>query len=62
MKKGSAARLKQPEIRGEVIDRRVNTDTDEIECLLSYTQDGEPHQVWFAAEKLEAVAAEGATQ
>lgn len=54
MKVGSQARLIQPEVRGEVIARRIDESTDEIELLLQWTDAaGDQHQRWFTAAQLE---------
>lgn len=63
IKKGDVARLVQPEIKGPVVDRRVNPDTDEIEMLLSYVDnDGHEQQRWLNESQLKAVPAEEITQ
>ncbi len=55
IKTGATARLIQPEIRGQVIERRVNQATDEIELLLAWEENGQPVQRWFDADLLEEV-------
>ncbi len=58
MKAGSTARLIQPEIKGEVKERRINPATDELELLLEWTDEaGQRVQRWFDADKLEEVKA-----
>lgn len=58
MKQGTTARLIVPEIKGTVIERRINPLTDELEVLLSWTEkDGQQTQRWFDATQLEAVEA-----
>lgn len=53
MKKGSTVRLVQPEIRGEVVDRRI-TEGDEIELLVAYVDaEGQEQRRWFAEAQLE---------
>lgn len=55
MKTGTTVRLIQPEIRGQVIERRISPD-DEVEVLVAYTDgEGQTHQRWFPAAQLEAV-------
>mgnify|MGYP000747613696 CR=1 FL=1 len=57
MKAGTTVRLIQPEIRGQVLERRV-TPADDIELLVSYTDaSGETHTRWFADEQIEEVPA-----
>lgn len=53
IKKGQRAKLKQPVIAGDVIDRRINPDTDEMELLLDYQTEGVSAQRWFDADLLE---------
>lgn len=56
LKSGTPVRLIQPEIRGEVIQRRINETTDALEVLVSYADaGGETHQRWFAADQVEEV-------
>jgi hypothetical protein len=56
LKTGSAVRLIQPEIRGEVIERRI-TPNDELELLVEWIEDGEPVRRWMDADRLEEVEA-----
>jgi hypothetical protein len=52
MKVGTPARLIQPEVRGEIKERRIVND--EIELLLEWTDaDGQPVQRWFPETQLE---------
>lgn len=54
MEIGTQARLKQPEVKGEVLDTRYNKDGKELEHLLSFTDaDGETHERWFLQSQLE---------
>ena len=56
MKTGSTVRLIQPEIRGQVRERRINPQTDELELLVAWTDAaGETVQRWFDADRLEEV-------
>lgn len=58
MKNGAVARLIQPEIRGQIIERRINPQTDNIELQLQWTDAaGEVHLRWFAESQLEEVQA-----
>jgi len=55
MKAGTTARLIQPEIKGQIKERRV-TSADELEYLLEWTEtDGNTVARWFAAAQLEEV-------
>lgn len=54
MKTGSAVRLIQPEIRGEVIERRISKD-DELELLVEWQEDGQPVRRWIDADRVEEV-------
>lgn len=56
LKTGAAVRLIQPEIRGEVIERRISND-DELELLVEWQEDGQPVRRWIDAERVEEVAA-----
>ncbi|MEY5099972.1 MAG: hypothetical protein RJA36_2691 [Pseudomonadota bacterium] len=53
MKTGATARLIQPEIVGEVKERRIVND--ELELLLVWTENGQPVQRWFSESQLEEV-------
>ena len=48
LKTGSTVRLIQPEIRGEVIERRISND-DELELLVEWQEDGQPVRRWIDA-------------
>jgi hypothetical protein len=55
MKAGTTARLIQPEIKGQIKERRF-TPSDELEYLLEWTEaDGNTVARWFAAAQLEEV-------
>lgn len=57
MKTGTTARLKPPpEVRGIVVERRINPATDEIEVLLEWPEGGNTLRRWFDADQLEEVA------
>lgn len=55
MKAGSTVRVIQPEIRGQVKERRINPETDELELLVEWAEDGEPVARWFDADMLQEV-------
>ncbi len=55
MKTGTTVRVIQPEIRGQVKERRINPETDELELLVEWAEDGEPVARWFDADKLQEV-------
>lgn len=54
IKTGATVRLIQPEIRGQVIDRRISP-ADEIEALIEWQEDGQAVRRWIDADKLEEV-------
>lgn len=54
MKTGTRVQLVQPVIEGTVTQRRINPETDEIELLVQWTENGEPVQRWFDADQLQA--------
>lgn len=56
LKTGSTVRLIQPEIRGEVIERRISND-DELELLVEWQEDGQAVRRWIDADRVEEVAA-----
>lgn len=57
MKAGTTVRLIQPEIKGQVKERRINTATDDLELLVEWTDaEGQIVQRWFDADKLEVAA------
>ena len=55
MKTGTTVRVIQPEICGQVKERRINPETDELELLVEWAEDGEPVARWFDADKLQEV-------
>ena len=55
LKTGSTVRLIQPEIRGEVIERRISND-DELELLVEWQEDGQPVRRWIDADRVQEVA------
>lgn len=57
IKTGASVRLIQPELRGEVIERRINPQTDELEVLVEWQENGSPVRSWVDAEAVEEVAA-----
>lgn len=58
MKAGDTARLIQPVIEGQVMERRINPDTDDIELRLAWTDAaGERNERWFPEQQLEQVSA-----
>jgi len=54
IKTGATVRLIQPEIRGQVIDRRISP-ADEIEVLVEWQEAGNPVRRWLDADLVEAV-------
>lgn len=57
MKAGTTVRLIQPEIKGQVQERRIKPATDELELLVEWTDaDGQCVQRWFKADQLEVAA------
>ena len=57
LKTGAAVRLIQPELRGEIVERRINPDNDELELLVEWQEDGQPVRRWIDADRVEEVAA-----
>lgn len=55
LKTGSTVRLIQPEIRGEVIERRISND-DELELLVEWQEDGQSVRRWIDADRVQEVA------
>ena len=55
IKTGTTVRLIQPEIRGEIVERRIVND--ELELLVEWQEDGQPVRRWIDAERVEEVAA-----
>ena len=56
LKTGASVRLIQPEIRGQIVERRINKDTDELELLVEWQEDGQPVRRWIDADLIEEVA------
>lgn len=54
MKTGAQVRVIQPVIEGVVKERRINSETDELELLVEWTEAGEQVKRWFDADQLEA--------
>lgn len=58
MKAGSTVRLIQPEIKGQIKERRLNPATDELEALVVWTDaSGAQVERWFDLDQLEEVPA-----
>lgn len=56
MKTGTQVRLIQPEIVGEVKERHINPQSDEMEMLVEWTDAaGQTQQRWLCADQLEEV-------
>lgn len=53
IKTGTTVRLIQPEIRGEIVERRIVND--EIELLIEWQEDGQPVRRWIDADNVEEV-------
>lgn len=58
MKAGTKVRVKQPVIAGEVMQRRINPQTDELEARVEWEEGGEKVSRWFDVDMLEALPAE----
>lgn len=56
IKTGATVRLIQPELRGQIVERRINADSDELELLVEWAEDGQPVRRWVDADQLEEVA------
>lgn len=48
-------RVKQPELKGVVLDTRYRKDAKQLEHLLRYTDGEQPVERWFLDSQLEAV-------
>jgi hypothetical protein len=57
MKTGTTVRVVQPVIQGEVKERRINPETDELEMRVEWVEADAPVSSWFNAEQLEEVPA-----
>lgn len=55
LKTGATVRLIQPEIRGQVVERRINPQSDELELLVEWDEGGQPVRRWIDADQLEEV-------
>lgn len=62
MKTGTLVRLVQPEIRGRIVERRINPATDELELLVEWTEDGNAVRRWLDADLLERTAEQDTAQ
>lgn len=57
MKAGTKVRVIQPVIAGEVMERRINPKTDELEARVEWEEGGEKVSRWFDVDALEVVEA-----
>jgi len=55
IKAGATVRLIQPELRGIVIERRINPATDELEALVEFDESGQPVRRWIDTDRIEEV-------
>jgi len=56
IKTGATVRLIPPrEIRGTVVERRINPTTDELELLVEWTEGDAPVRRWCDADLIEEV-------
>lgn len=55
IKIGATVRLVQPEIRGQVVDRRISPE-DELEILLEWQENSEPVRRWIDLDRVEEIA------
>lgn len=56
IKTGASVRLiPPPEIRGIVVERRINPTTDELELLVEWTEGGATVRRWCDADLIEEV-------
>lgn len=55
MKTGNTVRVVQPVISGEIVDTQYNKSSNELEHLVSWSDDGGEHQRWFSEAQLEEV-------
>ena len=58
MKAGTKVRVIQPVIAGEVMERRINPKTDELEARVEWEEGGEKVSRWFDVDTLEAIPQE----
>ena len=60
IKRGARVRQIVSPITGTVAERRLHGEADEIECLVTWTDDGGAEQSrWFLESQIEAIAEEG---
>jgi len=55
IKAGAPVRLIQPELRGVVIERRINPATDELEALVEFDEGGQAVRRWIDTDRIEEV-------
>jgi hypothetical protein len=55
IKAGATVRLIQPELRGIVIERRINPATDELEALVEFDESGQAVRRWIDTDRIEEV-------
>jgi len=55
LKTGTTVRLIQPEIRGQIVERRINPESDELELLVEWDEGGQLVRRWIDADKVEEV-------
>ena len=55
IKAGATVRLIQPELRGVVLERRINPATDELEVLVEFDEAGQPVCRWIDTDRIEEV-------
>jgi hypothetical protein len=55
IKAGATVRLIQPEMRGIVIERRINPATDELEVLVEFDEAGQAVRRWIDTDRIEEV-------
>lgn len=56
IKTGATVRLIQPVLQGQIVERRINQTTDELELLVEWIEDGQPVRRWIDASCVEEVA------
>lgn len=58
MKKGTRVRIKTPLVSERVVvDQRIDPETDAVESLVEWAEDGLAVRAWFADADLEALDA-----
>jgi len=55
IKAGATVRLIQPELRGVVLERRINPATDELEALVEFDESGQAVRRWIDTDRIEEV-------